>query len=234
MELALFDLDHTLIPFDSGYSWLTWLKEAGRLDEADYVPQSLAFAHAYLDGRLDTPAFYRFVLSFLTRFDRADLEAWRDEFVVEIAMRIPDGARELVALHRRAGDLCCIVTATHDFVASAYARALGLDNLVATRPATSGEGPLPAYTGELAGPPCFGAGKVAQTEAWLATLDLRWEDFERTWFYSDSINDVPLLDKVSDPVAVSPDPRLRALALARGWRILEVASLHDGRLIDSA
>ena len=88
MELALFDLDHTLIPFDSGYSWLTWLKDAGRLDEADYVPQSLGFARAYHEGQLDTPSFYRFVLSFLTRFDRADLETWREAFIVDIGPRI--------------------------------------------------------------------------------------------------------------------------------------------------
>jgi len=234
MELALFDLDHTLIPFDSGYSWLTWLKDAGRLAEADYAPQSLGFARAYHEGRLDTASFYRFVLSFLSRFDRADLESWREDFIVDIATRIPRATHELVDLHRQAGDLCCIVTATHDFVAAAYARALGLDNLVATRPATAGTGTLPAYTGELAGPPCFGAGKVEQTEAWLATRGQDWDDFERTWFYSDSINDLPLLEKVSDPVAVSPDARLRELARSRDWRILEAAGLHDGRLLDAA
>ena len=237
MDLALFHLDHTLIPFDSGYSWLTWLKDAGQLAEADYAPQSLAFARAYLDGGLDTTAFYRFVLSFLTRFDRADLEAWREDFIIEIGQRIPRGAHDLVALHREAGDLCCVVTATHDFVATAYARALGLEHLVATRPATrpvtrgsdGAADALPAYTGELAAPPCFGAGKVEQTRAWLATRGQHWEQFERTWFYSDSINDLPLLEQVSNPVAVSPDARLRALASERGWPILEAAGRHDGR-----
>ena len=237
MELALFDLDHTLIPFDSGYSWLTWLKDAGQLAEEDYGPQSLAFAQAYLEGRLDTAAFYRFVLSFLSRFDRADLEAWREDFIVEIGSRIPRGAHDLIDLHREAGDLCCIVTATHDFVATAYARALGLEHLVATRPATRPatpgggvpDGALPAYTGELAAPPCFGPGKVEQTEIWLAARGQHWDQFERTWFYSDSINDLPLLERVSDPVVVSPDARLLALAQERGWRILQAASHHDGR-----
>lgn len=229
MDLALFDLDHTLIPFDSGYSWLTWLKEQGRLNEADYAPQSRRFARAYLDGQLDTDAFYRFTLSFLARFDRADLQAWRETFIAEIGARIPLGARALVAMHQQAGDLCCIVTATHDFVASAYARAIGIEHLLATRPATIGDGPLAPYSGELAGPPCFGIGKVEQTAAWLADRRQDWGDFERSWFYSDSINDLPLLEQVSNPVVVSPDSRLRKLALARAWPILEEALAHPGR-----
>lgn len=223
MNLALFDLDHTLIPFDSGYSWLTWLKDHGRLSEAEYAPQSMGFARAYLDGKLDTDAFYRFVLSFLTRFDRADLDAWRETFIDDIRSRIPEGARQLVAQHQAAGDLCCIVTATHDFVATAYARAIGIDKLIATRPATIGDGPLAQYSGELAAPPCFGVGKVEQTTAWLTSRGLRRDDFERSWFYSDSINDLPLLEWVSDPVAVSPDARLRKVAKERGWMVMEVA-----------
>lgn len=233
MNLALFDLDHTLIPFDSGYSWLTWLKDAGRLAEEDYAPQSLAFARAYLGGQLDTDAFYGFTLSFLARFRRRDLETWREDFIATLPARLPKGSIDLLSQHQEAGDLCCIVTATHDFVATAYARAFGLDHLVATRPATTGPGADADYTGRLAGPPCFGAGKVEQTATWLGARDLKWTSFKRTWFYSDSINDLPLLDHVSHPVAVSPDAPLRQLAGERGWPVLETAHPHDLRALRS-
>jgi len=224
MQLALFDLDHTLVPFDSGSTWLNFLMRRGVLDEAEFVPQNQRFAQDYMEGRLDIRAFQRFCMSFLARFERRDLEAWRDEFIAGIADRIPAPARQLVAQHQAAGDLCCIVTATNDFVARGFADAFGVEHLVASQAATVGDAPLAPFSGEMIGVPSFGPGKVERVEDWLASLGRRWEEFERTLFYSDSLNDLPLLQHVSHPVAVAPDARLRAIAQERGWRIAEAAA----------
>ncbi|WP_434035057.1 HAD family hydrolase [Cupriavidus sp. a3] len=224
MQLALFDLDHTLVPFDSGSTWLRFLMQRGVLDEAEFAPQNQRFAQDYMEGKLDIHAFQRFCMSFLARFERKELQAWRSEFIAAIADRIPAPARQLVAQHRDAGDLCCIVTATNDFVARGFTDAFGVEHLVASQAATIGAGPLAQFSGEMVGVPSFGAGKVERVTDWLATLGRRWEDFERTVFYSDSRNDLPLLQHVSHPIVVAPDPRLRAIAQERGWPIAEAAA----------
>ncbi|WP_454741843.1 HAD family hydrolase [Cupriavidus necator] len=221
MQLTLFDLDHTLIPFDSGTSWFRYLMQIGVLDEADFAAQNLRFAQDYLAGRLDVHAFQRFCMSILARYDRQDLETWRADFKTEIATAVPLPARALVEHHLAAGDLCCIVTASNDFVARAFADSFGVAHLVASRAATRGDGPLAPFSGEMTGAPSYGAGKVARVAQWLASLGRHWDDFASTRFYSDSVNDLPLLEQVSDPVAVAPDTRLRAIAQARGWPILE-------------
>jgi HAD superfamily hydrolase (TIGR01490 family) len=221
MQLTLFDLDHTLIPFDSGTRWFRYLVQIGVLDEADFAAQNLRFAHDYLAGRLDVHAFQRFCMSILARYERQDLETWRAAFKAEIATAIPLPARALVEHHLAAGDLCCIVTASNDFVARAFADSFGVAHLVASRAATRGDGPLAPFSGEMIGAPSYGAGKVARVAQWLASLGRHWDDFARTRFYSDSVNDLPLLAQVSNPVAVAPDARLRAIAQARGWPILE-------------
>ncbi len=221
MQLTLFDLDHTLIPFDSGTSWFRYLMRIGVLDEADFAAQNLRFAQDYLAGRLDVHAFQRFCMSILARYRRQDLEAWRADFTAGIAAAIPLPARALVGHHLAAGDLCCIVTASNDFVARAFADSFGVPHLVASRAATRGDGPLAPFSGEMTGAPSYGAGKVNRVAQWLASLGRHWDDFARTRFYSDSVNDLPLLEQVSDPIAVAPDARLRAIAQARGWPILE-------------
>jgi HAD superfamily hydrolase (TIGR01490 family) len=221
MRLALFDLDHTLIPFDSGTAWFRFLMARGVLAEAEFAPRQLRYAQDYLAGRLDVVAFQRFCLAILARYPRSSLETWRAAFRDEMAAILPAQARALVAGHQARGDLCCIVTATNDFVARAFADAFGIHHLVATRAATLGDDPMADFSGDLEGSPSFGAGKVTGVHAWLATLALRWEDFSPTCFYSDSVNDLPLLEAVSDPVAVLPDARLHALARARGWRVAD-------------
>lgn len=221
MRLALFDLDHTLVPFDSGSTWFRYLMRIGVLAEADFAPQNLRFAQDYLDGRLDIHAFQRFCMSILARYDRADLEAWRAAFIADVAGRIPAAAHALVGAHRAAGDLCCIVTATNDFVARGFADAFGIAHLVASQAATIGDGRNARFSGEMVGVPSFGAGKVDRVTAWLGTLGRRWEDFTRTLFYSDSANDLPLLSHVSDPIVVAPDARLRTIAEQRGWPVAD-------------
>lgn len=224
MQLALFDLDHTLVPFDSGSTWLRFLMRRGVVEEAEFTAQNQRFAQDYMAGRLDIRAFQRFCMSFLARFGRGELEAWRRDFIAEIDASIPAPARQLVDQHRDAGDLCCIVTATNDFVARGFADAFGVEHLVASQAATIGDGPLAPFSGDMVGVPSFGAGKVERVTDWLASLDLRWDEFERTVFYSDSLNDLPLLQHVSHPVVVAPDPRLRAIAQERGWSIAEEAA----------
>jgi len=131
-------------------------------------------------------------------------------------------ALELVRAHQDAGDLVCMITATNAFVTAPIARAFGIECLIAPEPATLGGDPHGPYTGEVDGIPSFQEGKIIRTESWLASLGLDWSSFERSYFYSDSRNDIPLLEKVTDPIATNPDPTLRAHAAQHGWRVLEL------------
>lgn len=221
MHLVLFDLDHTLIPFDSGSTWFRYLTRRGVLDAADFESQNRQFAQDYLAGRLDIAAFQRFCMSVLARYPRADLDAWRTDFIAEITSQVPEAGRALVRHHLDAGDLCCIVTATNHFVAGAFAEIFGVPHLVASQARTEGDDPTARFTGEMVGQASFGAGKVPRVNDWLADIGHTWADFERTVFYSDSANDLPLLEHVSDPVVVSPDARLRAAAEERGWPVFD-------------
>jgi HAD superfamily hydrolase (TIGR01490 family) len=229
MQLVLFDLDHTLIPFDSGSTWFRYLTRRGVLDAADFEAQNLQFANDYLAGKLDIAAFQRFCMSVLARYSRADLDAWRRDFIEEISEQIPQAGRALVRHHLERGDLCCIVTATNHFVAGAFAEIFGITHLVASQARTEQDNPAGRFTGEMVGVASFGAGKVPRVMAWLSSLDRTWSEFERTLFYSDSTNDLPLLSHVSHPLVVSPDTRLRETAQERGWPIfdtLEDAYVH--------
>lgn len=215
MNLALFDLDHTLIPFDSGAAWVRFLSAQG------VVPRRAE--RAYLDlclrdaaGQLDIRALHRACIGPLARHEPAQCEAWLADFAREAA---PSHApmQALVDMHRHAGDLLAIVTATSRPIARAFADAFDIEELVATEPECAGD----RWTGEIAGEPCYRDAKPAHVAAWLARRGARLEDFARTWFYSDSANDLPLLQLVSDPVAVRPDERLRHHALLHGWPMIE-------------
>ena len=223
MNLALFDLDHTLLPIDTGYQWARFMVKCGMAD-SDQFAREVEQAHVdYNAGTLDMSAFLRTVLAPLSAHPRAQLNAWRAQFVREVVEpAIRPEALALVRRHRDHGDLCCLVTATNDFVTAPIADAFGLHGLVASVAETVDGHPESAYTGRPAGIPSFGAGKIARTEAWLASLGKRWDDFERSWFYSDSRNDIPLLERVTDPVATNPDATLRAHAQKAGWPILEL------------
>lgn len=216
MKLVLFDLDNTLLAGDSDYEWGQFLIDTGVLERDDYEARNKAFYDQYKAGTLDIIAFLAFALAPLASHPRTTLDAWHARFMQQrILPMIGEPARGLVARH--AGDLCAVVTATNSFVTAPIAHAFGIPHLVATEPETDFQG---AFTGRVAGIPCFREGKVSRVQAWLAGLGSTMDDFEQQWFYSDSVNDLPLLERVSHPIAVDPDDRLRAVATQRGWPIL--------------
>jgi HAD superfamily hydrolase (TIGR01490 family) len=165
-------------------------------------------------------AMHRFTVGALGRHDPATLARWLREFGATIAPHVPPAAIALVAGHLAAGDACALVTATTRFVAEAFASVFGLRDVLATEPEVDARG---RYTGEIVGQACFREHKIAHVTAWLARRGASWEDVERSRFYSDSINDLPLLEAVTDPVVVDPDPALRAHAVANGWPIISLA-----------
>ena len=220
MNLALFDLDHTLIPFDSGMAWTEFLVAQAALPPAAEA-QYLAYCHQYLAGTLDIHAMHHASVSPLRRYTRAQVAEWARAFEDRMAERIPASMRALVSRHRRAGDLCAIVTATTRFIADPFGRLFGIDDVLATEPATEGNRPDAAFTGVIAGEPCFREHKLTHVNRWLAMRGSDLADFDKSWFYSDSASDLPLLEAVSHPVAVNPDERLRAHAQAAAWRILQ-------------
>jgi HAD superfamily hydrolase (TIGR01490 family) len=219
MNLALFDLDHTLIPFDSGMAWTRFLVERGVLPPRAET-QYLDCCHQYVAGTLDIHAMHRATLTPLLRYSRVQLAAWAMEFEARVAPRIPAAMQALVQRHRDAGDLCAIVTATTRFIAEPFGRLFRIGDVLATEAATEGGRPDAALTGEIVGDPCYREHKLAHVNAWLARRQAQLVDFEQSWFYSDSAGDLPLLSAVSHPVAVHADVRLLAHARAAGWRVL--------------
>jgi HAD superfamily hydrolase (TIGR01490 family) len=216
MHLALFDLDHTLIPFDSGMAWTRFLVSRDVLrDDAEAV--YLAACQQYVDGQLDIRALHHAGVASLAAFDLATLRQWSLEFEAEMAPLLLPAMRALVEAHQRAGHRCAIVTATTRFIAEPFGRLFGGIDVLATRSRVV-DGRL---GGGIDGEPCHGVHKRAHVDAWLAASGQRLDGFERSWFYSDSVSDLPLLRAVTDPVAVAPDARLRALAGEAGWPILE-------------
>jgi HAD superfamily hydrolase (TIGR01490 family) len=219
MNLALFDLDNTLLSGDSDFEWAQFLISKGVLDREVHEARNQAFYDDYKAGTLDIHAFLQFQLAPLSRHDRRELDAWHREFLAtRIRPMIGVEARRLVREHLDAGDLCAIVTATNSFVTGPICREFGIAHLVATIPAHE-DG---RFTGAPRGLPAFREGKIARVEAWLEELGLWWGAFGQSSFYSDSLNDLPLLAKVTRPVAVDPDDTLRAHATAHGWPILSL------------
>jgi HAD superfamily hydrolase (TIGR01490 family) len=219
MNLALFDLDNTLLSGDSDFEWAQFLIGKGVLDREVHEARNLEFYEQYKAGTLDIHAFLDFQLAPLSRHSREELDAWHGEFMAErILPLITAAARALVQRHLDDGDLVALVTATNSFVTGPIAQELGIAHLVATI-AAQHEG---RFTGEARGTPAFKEGKIKRVDAWLESLGLWWGSFERSWFYSDSRNDLPLLSRVTDPVAVDPDEVLRSHAQERGWPILSL------------
>lgn len=213
MRLALFDLDNTLLTGDSDEEWFNFLAASGHIDAAVETAKNEEMMRRYRDGSADTLAFIEFYLRLLTLHDVPTLEAWRAEYLAKhIHPRIPQAARDLLAEH--AADLVVIVTATNRFLTTPIAAELGVEHLVATDPEMR-EG---RYTGKCLGVPSFREGKIARITDWLAARGTRLEDYAEIWFYSDSINDLPLLERVTHPVVVDPDPKLAAVAAERGWQ----------------
>ena len=218
-ELALFDLDNTLLGCDSDYEWGQFLVDRGVLGRAEYEAQNAAFYEQYKAGTLDIHEFLGFALRPLAAHAPEELARWHDEFMSSrIRPAIGVKARALVRGHLDAGDLCAVVTATNSFVTAPIAREFGVAHLVATEP----ERVAGRFTGRVAGIPCFRSGKIERVQAWLAGLGRGLEDFGRSSFYSDSHNDLALLERVTTPVAVDPDAMLAAEARRRGWPVISL------------
>ena len=219
MNLALFDLDNTLLVGDSDYEWGQFLVDRGVLDREAYEAQNKAYYDQYVAGTLDIHEYLGFALRPLAQHTGEELEGWRTDFLrSRIAPMIGAPARELVQGHLEAGDLCAIVTATNSFVTGPIAAEFGVRHLIATEPETR-DG---RFTGRVAGTPCFREGKIRRVEEWLAGQGHSLPDFVRSTFYSDSHNDLPLLALVKRPVAVDPDPQLAAEARSHGWAVISL------------
>lgn len=219
MKLALFDLDNTLLSGDSDFEWAQFLIELGVIDRELYEAKNQHFYEQYKAGTLDIHEFLDFQLKPLSRHARKVLDGWHEEFMRD-KMRGMMGkpAQELVERHRSAGDICVIITATNSFVTAPIAHAFGVEHLIATEPEQiDGE-----FTGRVAGVPSFREGKITRLESWMSERGWNWNSFSDTTFYSDSLNDLPLLGKVRHPVAVDPDATLRSHAEQHGWRIISL------------
>ncbi len=222
-KLALFDLDHTLIPIDSDYAWGEYSLTRGWVDAATFKQQNDAFYAQYQNGTLDVQAYTRFATDAIRRLGPAQAEAAHADFMQSVIRPvIQPQALELVQTHQRAGDQVVIVTATNEFVTRPIAKAFGVTELIAVElERDAADGGSGWITGAIRGVPSFREGKVTRMEQWLAARGLTWGAVHTT-FYSDSLNDLPLLEKASVPIATNPDPRLRALAAERGWRVIDL------------
>ena len=216
MRLALFDLDNTLLAGDSDHAWGEFLCQRGIVDSASYKARNDAFYQDYLAGELDVLAYQNFCQELLGRSEMAQLEEWHRQFMAEFIEPIVLAKVEaLVRQHHEAGDRVVIITATNRFITGPIAARLGVDTLLATEcEMLDGR-----YTGRLTDIPCFQEGKVQRIERWLKETG---QSLDGSYFYSDSRNDLPLLERVSHPVAVDPDPILRDIAEQRGWKILSL------------
>ena len=218
-RLALFDLDHTLLPLDSDYEWGEFTLRKGWCDKAAFGSRNAAFFADYQKGTLDIHEYVRFATEAVRKLGPEAAQDAHRAFMDEvITPHIQPAALQLLQQHRDAGDTLVIVTATNEFVTRPIAQALGVDHLLAVDLARDASGWI---TGEIDGVPTMREGKLTRMEQWLAARQLSWADVDST-FYSDSMNDVPLLEKVNHPVATNPDARLRALAQERGWRVLDL------------
>ncbi|MFN7835187.1 MAG: HAD family hydrolase [Burkholderiaceae bacterium] len=219
MNLALFDLDHTLLPIDSDYGWGQFLISLGVVDADVYRTRNAEFYAQYQAGTLDIHAFLNFLVQPLIRHDRAQLDAWHARFMREvIEPQIRPAALALIGKHKNAGDDCVVVTATNSFITRPIVARLGLGELIATELETiDGQ-----FTGKVLGTPSFREGKITRTEEWLHERQKTWQSFDTIHFYSDSANDLPLLEKVTHPVATNPDARLLQIAQTRGWPVLRL------------
>jgi HAD superfamily hydrolase (TIGR01490 family) len=219
-RLALFDLDHTLLPLDSDYQWAVFMAKSGRAgDPAEALRRNEELMDRYNAGELTAEQAAEFMLGLLAAHPPHLLAAWHEEFMQKVIRpAMTQRAIELVQQHLVAGDLCAVVTATNSFVTAPIARAFGVPTLIATDP----EFIAGRYTGKILGTPSFKHGKVVRVNHWLAGQRKRLEDFDASYFYSDSINDLPLLEVVTHPVVTNPSESLLAVAQQRDWPVLNL------------
>lgn len=220
MNLALFDLDHTLLPIDSDHEWGKFLVRVGAVDAQEHAAANDRFFAQYQAGNLDPIEYLDFALGTLAKFPRAQLDQLHARYMQEVIQPslLPE-AVAIIAQHHGAGDLVAIVTATNRYVTAPIASALGVAHLLAAIPEEGANGDI---TGKLLGPHSNGAGKIQHLHNWLADMGKSLSDFPKAYFYSDSHNDIPLLSLVSHPVATNPNTQLEAHALAQGWPLLRL------------
>ena len=217
--LALFDLDHTLLTVDCDEAWVEFLLEQGAIERATFEAGNQLVAERYRRGVVGLLEFTEFYLSTLVGHPLVRLTAWREAYLrTKIIPAVPAASRALIARHFAAGHLCVLTTAACGFLAAPIAADLGFEHVLATEPEMRDGG----FTGKVSGLPNMRENKITRLDAWLAGRALRLDDFRQSWFYSDSRNDIPLLQKVTDPVAVNPDPTLAALAAERRWPMLRI------------
>jgi HAD superfamily hydrolase (TIGR01490 family) len=217
LQLALFDLDNTLLNGDSDFEWAQFLISKGVVDPEIQAVKNAEFYADYKAGTLDIHAFLDFQLAPLARHDRQQLDSWHQEFMsAHIRPIMLENARALVSRHLSVGHLCAIVTATNAFVTGDIAREFHIPHLIATIPG-SNQG---QFTGKPVGTPSFQHGKITRVEAWLESLGLWQGSFAERWFYSDSHNDLPLLEWSTRPVAVDADETLCTHAEKMGWPLI--------------
>jgi len=219
MKLALFDLDNTLLNGDSDFEWSQFLIRIGILERELFEVKNQTFYDQYKAGTLDIHEFLDFQLKPLSRHSRKVLDDWHEQFMVESVMpMVTSQSRELVKQHLDAGDVCVIITATNSFVTAPIAQVFGIEHLIATEPEhIDGQ-----FTGRVADVPCFREGKITRLDNWLAARGWTLDNCEDSVFYSDSMNDLPLMCKVKHPVAANPDATLRAYAEQHGWPIISL------------
>jgi HAD superfamily hydrolase (TIGR01490 family) len=219
-NLCLFDLDDTLLPIDSDHAWGEFVTRLGWVDATEFARRNDAFYAQYKAGELDIHAYIAFATEPLRTRTPAECAAAHRRFMAEvIAPALRPNALELVRSHQARGDLIALVTATNDFVTAPIAQAFGIADLIAVRLARGAGGTI---TGGIQGTPSYRDGKVTRVVEWLAGQGAGWGDFGRISVYSDSVNDLPLLERATDPVATNPTPALRTIAEERGWRLLKL------------
>jgi len=220
VNLCLFDLDDTLLPIDSDHAWGEFVTRLGWVDAAEFARRNDAFYAQYKAGALDIHAYIAFATEPLRARSIDELEAAQRRFMREVITPVlRPSALELVRSHQARGDLVALVTATNDFITAPIAQAFGIADLIAVRLERGAGGTI---TGSISGTPSYREGKVTRVDEWLAGHGTAWAGFERISVYSDSPNDLPLLERATEPVATNPTPALRAIAKERGWRILKL------------
>jgi HAD superfamily hydrolase (TIGR01490 family) len=220
MRLALFDLDHTLLPIDSDHAWGEYTVTRGWRDAAVFKARNDAFYENYKIGKLNPEEYLMFATEAMRERGATESIALRADYIKAIIEKsIKKPALDLLAKHRAAGDEILLVTATNEFVTEPIAKLFGIEHLIAVQLEKDESG---WFTGRWTGTPSFKEGKVERVRQWLEARGKTWADVQHSTFYSDSMNDLPLLEKVDEPVATNPDPRLRALATERGWKIIDL------------
>tara|TARA_B100000035_G_scaffold315452_1_gene336370 strand:- start:4022 stop:4684 length:663 start_codon:yes stop_codon:yes gene_type:complete len=219
MNLVIFDLDNTLLKGDSDYNWALFLIKKGFIDKESYEQKNEQFYEDYQNGSLDVFKYCEFQFKVLKNNEREIIEQLREQYLQEVILpMIPDKAYELVEHHKRKNEKLLIITATNSFITKPIGKIFGIDDLIGTDP----EELKGNFTGRVSGIPAFQDGKINRLLSWLSDRNLSMDSFEKIFFYSDSRNDIPLLEKVTNPVATNPDKILLAKAKDKGWPVINL------------